>query len=147
MSTLHTVHLNGADAEAVANLMGGTLIMTNVTDGIATIAGGDPTRVETASGSIARVNDKFRRSGLGTTLTVGVQALEDITGLMNAIAAFDSFDEDSDLYGEHDFGSLAWEGEKIFWKIDYYDQTLSYGLEPLDPKCRRVMTVMLASEY
>ena len=37
--------------------------------------------------------------------------------------------------------------EKIFWKIDYYDPELKGWCDPLAPQCRRVMTVMLASEY
>ena len=32
------------------------------------------------------------------------------------------FNEDNDPYGEHDFGSLKVAGEKIFWRIDYYDE-------------------------
>lgn len=39
---MHKIHLNGADAEAVAEIMGGVLIMVNETDDIATISGGDP---------------------------------------------------------------------------------------------------------
>ena len=38
---MNTIHLNGADAEAIAKLIGGTLIMVNVTDDTAMIAGGD----------------------------------------------------------------------------------------------------------
>ncbi len=30
---------------------------------------------------------------------------------------------------------------------NYYDPTFTMGLEPTDPQCRRVMTIMLASEY
>lgn len=46
---MHTVTLNGADAEQVAKVMGGTLIMEDVTNGTAMIAGGDPTKLELAS--------------------------------------------------------------------------------------------------
>lgn len=42
---MHRIHLNGADAEAVAEIMGGVLIMVNETDGIATISGGDPAKL------------------------------------------------------------------------------------------------------
>lgn len=96
---------------------------------------------------IAKLNDEFRRSGLGITVTPGVQALEDLIGLIDEIRRFDEFTEDNDPYGEHDFGTVYWLGEKVFWKIDYYDQALKYGRDPLDVECRRVLTVMLASEY
>jgi len=70
------------------------------------------------------------------------------------VAAFDSFTEDNDPHGEHDFGNFNYEGTRIFWKIDYYDRT-SFGTgrdmgseDPSDPaKTLRVLTIMLASEY
>ena len=96
---------------------------------------------------IARRNDVFRRSGFGVTLTRGIQGLEDLPGLLEAVRDFDMFTEDNDPYGEHDFGSIGWRGEKVFWKIDYYDSNLQNGCDPLDTHCKRVMTVMLASEY
>lgn len=96
---------------------------------------------------IARLNDEFRRSGLGITVTPGVQTLENLHLLIDEIRMFNEFGEHNDPYGEHDFGSVHWYGEKVFWKIDYYDQDLTYGSDPLEPNCRRVLTVMLASEY
>jgi hypothetical protein len=96
---------------------------------------------------IAKINDAFRRSGFGITVTPGVQVLEDLPGLIDEVRRFNEFSEENDPYGEHDFGTVHWYGEKVFWKIDYYDQKLEYGEEPLSPDCRRVMTVMLASEY
>ena len=96
---------------------------------------------------VAKINDEFRDTGFGVTLTVGVQALGDVPGLMSLVRTFRDFNEENDPYGEHDFGSLKWQGEKVFWKIAYYDQTLMYGEDPLSPKCKRVLTVMLASEY
>ncbi len=62
---------------------------------------------------------------------------------------FDAFTPDNDPHGERDFGSFEHEGERIFWKIDYYDRSLQFGSEdPSDPRqTRRVLTIMLASEY
>jgi hypothetical protein len=53
---------------------------------------------------------------------------------------------------EHDFGSFDCEGQRIFWKIDYYDRA-SFGTgcdmgsdDPTDPaKTLRILTIMLAS--
>jgi len=97
--------------------------------------------------SVAVLNDRFRRSGFGVILTHGIQALENFEGLLGKVRMFNDFNEDNDPYGEHDFGSLRWEGEKVFWKIDYYDQNLEFGTDPLNPDCKRTMTVMLADEY
>jgi hypothetical protein len=102
--------------------------------------------VEQAS-KIAELNDAFRRGGSGVTITVGVQGLEDVAGLLQEVRTFDVFTSDNDPCGEHDFGQIVWRGQKVFWKIDCYDQRLEYGEEPLSPDCRRVLTVMLASEY
>lgn len=62
---------------------------------------------------------------------------------------YDVFTEDDDPYGEHDFGAITYNGEKIFWKIDLYDIHYEMGSEdPSDlAKTRRVLTIMLASEY
>src|SRR5215469_16559579 len=103
--------------------------------------------METQLTTIAMLNDQFRRSGQGITVTQGVQVLGDLIGLINEIRRFDDFTEDNDPYEEHDFGTVYWFGEKVFWKVDYYDETLTYGEDPLSPKCRRVLTIMLASEY
>lgn len=97
---------------------------------------------------IAALNDTFRRSSpFNVFMTRGVQELPDTMSLMQAVRDFGRFTEDNDPYGEHDFGSLEWHGEMVFWKIDYYDQALQYGKDPLDVECKRVLTVLLASEY
>jgi hypothetical protein len=96
---------------------------------------------------IAVLNDAFRKTvPMSATITGGVYELPDLHGLIQFVREFDCFTEDNDPYGEHDFGSLDWHGEKVFWKIDYYDQELKHGLDPLDLECRRILTVMLASE-
>lgn len=83
--------------------------------------------------------------------TSGVAALppEDQSAIREKVERFNTFTEDNDPHGERDFGAFDHNGVKIFWKIDYYDLTLSMGSEdPSDPKQTvRVLTVMLASEY
>jgi len=96
---------------------------------------------------ISLLNDKFRKLGFGVTLTQGAGALPNLGGLMQQIRAYDNFTKDNDPYGERDFGSLVWRGEKVFWKIDCYNDKLSCYEDPLSPTCKRVMTVMLADEY
>jgi hypothetical protein len=96
---------------------------------------------------IAELNDAFRRRGDGVTLTSGVQMMEDLYGLLEAVRWYDDFTGDNDPYGEHDFGSLVWHGNRIFWKLDYYDKSLKGWCDPLSPSCRRILTIMLASEY
>ena len=75
--------------------------------------------------------------------------MDDQKAIFEKIRLYDDFHEAVDPYGEHDFGSLTHEREKIFWKIDYYDQNMVMGSEnPADPdKTTRVMTIMLAHEY
>ncbi|HKU18099.1 MAG TPA: DUF3768 domain-containing protein [Candidatus Saccharimonadales bacterium] len=96
---------------------------------------------------IARLNDKFRRSEFEYMLTPGVKEIDDLSDLIKAIRLFDVFTEDNDPHHEHDFGSIEWHGEKVFWKIDYCDINSGYWRDPLDKKCFRLITVMLASEY
>lgn len=104
--------------------------------------------METQVSDIAKLNDRFRGMCLDVFYADGVRdGIMDLIGLSRAVEGFNSFNEDNDPYGEHDFGSLRFEGQKVFWKIDYYDQELKYWCDPLDKACRRVLTVMLAEEY
>ena len=66
-----------------------------------------------------------------------------------AVAEFDDFSEDNDPHGEHDFGSFEVTGEKLFWKIDYFDLELRFHSPDKSNivVTERVLTIMLASEY
>jgi hypothetical protein len=103
--------------------------------------------------TIRTLNDRLRQSLRGGMLvmTAGVIALgqERQLKILEAVALFDRFDEDNDPYGEHDFGALEIEGERLFFKIDYYHQSLSaHSPDPADETVtKRVLTVMLAEEY
>lgn len=74
---------------------------------------------------------------------------KDQSAIREKVETFDAFTPDNDPYGECDFGAFEHNGERIFWKIDYYDTALSKGSEdPTDPQQTvRVLTIMLASEY
>ena len=104
--------------------------------------------METQVSDIAKLNDRFRDMCLDVYYTAGVRdGIGDLIGLSRAVESFNSFNEDNDPYGEHDFGSFELGDTKYFWKIDYYTEDLSGGCDPLDPECRRVLTILLAEEY
>ncbi len=102
---------------------------------------------------IRALNDDLRRSLAGGVLmmTAGVIALGRTKqrAILDAVAAFDGFDADNDPYGEGDFGALEVEGERILFKIDYFDRGLTgHSPDPADPSVTtRVLTIMLAEEY
>lgn len=102
---------------------------------------------------IQLLNDLFRITGLGgrQVFTPGIRALGFVAmiELRLQIAKFDAFSPDNDPYGEHDFGSLEFQGQTVFWKIDYFDDSLTWASpDPADPTLTtRLLTMMLASEY
>jgi Protein of unknown function (DUF3768) len=102
---------------------------------------------------IRALNDQLRQNfakGIAV-MTPGVAALgaEAVERIVKTIAVFDDFCHANDPYEEHDFGAFEVEGQKIFFKIDYYDQDLSMNSpDPADPAVtQRVITIMLAEEY
>ncbi|MCJ2007964.1 DUF3768 domain-containing protein [Methylobacterium sp. J-092] len=102
---------------------------------------------------IAALNDILRRTLSGGTLvlTAGIVALGRgrQQAILDAVAAFDRFDADNDPHGERDFGAVEVVGERVFWKIDYYDRSgRSASPDPADTSVTtRVLTVLLAEEY
>jgi len=103
---------------------------------------------------IAELND-LARTAMGVAgrvlQTDGIAALpaQAQSRIREKVELFNDFTPANDPYGEHDFGAIEHEGERIFWKIDYYDKRCEYGSEdPADPsQTTRVLTIMLASEY
>jgi hypothetical protein len=103
---------------------------------------------------IAELNDLARTAmGLASHLvqTAGICALpaQDQSAIRERVEKFNDFEPGNDPYGERDFGAFDYNGDKIFWKIDYYNKTLDGGSEdPADPsQTTRVLTIMLAEEY
>lgn len=112
------------------------------------------TSINSISNRIRELNDAFRRGGLTSgrwVTTPGVAALGTVFLLcaVSMVRQFDAFTPDNDPHGEHDFGTFDLAGERLFWKIDFYDPSLKYSSEsPEDLKATvRVLTIMLASEY
>ena len=107
-----------------------------------------------STNTIAKLNDLLRTTFIGgqIVMTAGIAALppEVQEDIVTKVRTFNDFSEDNDPYGERDFGAFDQSGAgKIFWKIDYYDATMTMGSEnPADPKqTRRVLTILLAEEY
>jgi hypothetical protein len=98
---------------------------------------------------LAALNDAARSNAFNYVATRGIMSLSEavISEIFVRVQNFTDFTEDNDPYGEHDFGSFTVEGNKVFWKIDYYNKDLSGGCDPLSPECCRVLTIMLAEEY
>ena len=118
---------------------------------------------------IARLND-LARSAMGVACTAlatqGFRALSvvDQSRVRELIETYDAFTPGNDPHGERDFGAIYQGGngrwtalpsakgdpvETVFWKIDCYDRAMQFGSpDPADPAVtRRVLTIMLASEY
>ena len=111
-------------------------------------------------------NDAFRKAVMfapqpdgKAVMTRSIANLGSMTcaWIYKQVAEFDTFNEDNDPYGEHDFGSvtvavsnlLTGESEthKVFWKIDYYaDADMEYGTADR-LNAYRVLVIMLAEEY
>jgi Protein of unknown function (DUF3768) len=105
---------------------------------------------------IRNLNDALRAdlsdASLGlVVVTSGVRSLghEAVQAILRQVGDFDQFEEANDPYQEHDFGAFEYGADSIFWKIDYYDIDFRCGSEnPASAAdTKRVLTVMLASEY
>jgi hypothetical protein len=103
---------------------------------------------------IAELNDLARTAmGVASKLvqTPGISALPpaDQSRIREKVELFEDFKPSNDPHGEHDFGAFEHDGQRVFWKIDYYDKNLEFGSEhPEDPgQTTRVLTIMLAEEY
>ena len=103
--------------------------------------------------SIALLNDQARTTLTNCKLiiTQGIDLLgnDAVDCIFNLVKSFDDFSGRNGPFGEHDFGAFEYEGNTIFWKIDYYDLDLiNQSPDPSDPHVtRRVLTIMLGEEY
>lgn len=116
------------------------------------------------SARIAELNDGMRVRGLTCLMAYRIEEAQrhgmyvmtseiarhpELRKILEKIVAFSEFREDDDPYGEHDFGAIDHDEERIFWKIEYYDPSMVFAsADPARPEMtRRVMTIMFASEY
>ena len=102
---------------------------------------------------IAELNDALRSSLAGgrVIITAGVAALDADAriAVLKEVRAFTAFTPDNDPYGEHDFVFISVDGHELFWKIDYYDPSLTrHSDDAADPSATaRVLTIMRTEEY
>ena len=108
--------------------------------------------------TIQELNDRMRQGDISVPgqmlFTRGLSELltehsKSPIEVIQIVRDYDDFTEENDPNKEHDFGSFEFCCTKIFWKVDYYNPTMTFGSDdPSDPsKTHRVLTVFLASEY
>ena len=109
--------------------------------------------MDTKTARIRALNDELRQNFAGgiAVMTPGIAALgaEAVARIVKTIGVFDDFCHANDPHEEHDFGAFDADGQRIFFKIDYYDRSLSmHSPNAADPSVtERVITIMLADEY
>lgn len=123
--------------------------------------GPDLSTAETAR-IVATQNDAFRKAIGGETtetpvpegrvvMTRGIFERDAAfqSALIAAVVAYDDFNTDCDPHGWHEMGVIEIDGEKVWFKIDLYDEAYEYGSsDPTDPRfTRRVLTLLFPSEY
>ena len=109
--------------------------------------------MEAKTDRIRELNDQLRQNfadGIAV-MTPGIAALgpEAVERIVKTIAVFDDFCHANDPHEEHDFGAFDADGRRVFFKIDYLDQSMSmHSPDPADASVtQRVITIMLAEEY
>jgi hypothetical protein len=109
--------------------------------------------MNTKTARIAALNDELRQHLIGgiAVMTPGIAALgqEAVARIVQTIEVYDDFCHANDPHEEHDFGAFDADGKRIFFKINYFDKTLSmHSPDASDPTVtKRVITIMLADEY
>ena len=102
---------------------------------------------------IRKLNDEARRSfkNVQVMLALGIRIRpeKEIAEILERVRTFNNFNKNNDVYGEHDYLSFDYRGEKIIAKIDYYDQNYRFMSEnPADPTItNRVLTIMTAEDF
>jgi len=109
--------------------------------------------MEPKTARIRALNDELRQRLIGgmAVMTPGIAALgpEAVARIVKTIEVYDDFCRANDPHEEHDFGAFDADGKRVFFKIDYFDSSLTvHSPDPSDPNVtKRVITIMLAEEY
>ena len=107
----------------------------------------------TDTDKIRQLNDTFRRTlvGANVMLTLGIRmkSEKEVAEILDRVRTFNDFNKSNDPYGEHDCASFDYHGDRIIWKIDYYDQNHEFLSDnPAVPTItNRVLTIMTGAEY
>ena len=106
---------------------------------------------------IAEQNDRFRSgwpaSGVPgkfvLTCEIAARPSTFRNACLSAVMAYDDFNEGIDPYRTHEMGAFDIEGERVWFRIDAYDERYEYGSEdPTDlSKTRRVLTILFPHEW
>jgi hypothetical protein len=102
---------------------------------------------------IREANDKFRTTFRGgqVLLTASVTTLPDMVkaSALEKVASFQDFNEENDPHFEHDYGSFDHCDREVWWKIEYWNETMDWASDdPADPeKTKRTLTVGLACDW
>lgn len=102
---------------------------------------------------IRQLNDFFRRTFIGgdvmLTLGIRMKSEKEVADILERVRTFKDFTPANNPYSEDDSASFDHNGEKIIWKIDYYDKNYRFLSDnPADPTItNRVLTIMTAEEY
>ena len=102
---------------------------------------------------IRQLNDSFRRTFIGgdvmLTLGIRMKSEKEVVDILERVRTFKDFTPANNPYSEDDSASFDHNGEKIIWKIDYYDKNYRFLSDnPADPTItNRVLTIMTAEEY
>ena len=100
-----------------------------------------------------QLNDILRTTFTGgrvlTTMGIRSKPVEDVSRILAKVRSYNKFNKSNNVYGEKDYGSFAFKGDVIIWKIDYYDKDYRFMSEnPADPTItNRVLTIMTSEEY
>ena len=102
---------------------------------------------------IRKLNDEARSTftNVQIMLTLGIRmkSEKEVADILERVRTFNDFTPANNPYSENDSASFDYNGEKIIWKIDYYDKNYRFLSDnPADPTItNRVLTIMTGAEY
>jgi hypothetical protein len=104
---------------------------------------------------VRELNDELRTKGgarngkIIFTGALGQDSVEKRLIVYRAARAFNTFTEQNDPHGEHDFGRFNVGDEEFMFKFDYFALDEMFGSEhPEDPNATiRIMSIFYASDY